>query len=178
MLFNVHAVLMMKKLSIKHSVLLPPLTMIVAMMATMRGRRTSKMAIMMQAATSLSHLVHGTSTADYDDDDDDDGEEDNDDGEEGDEEEDVQDGDGNVILTPSTRHLYPPQGPALDCRRTSLQRTASQTFGFPILQNLHKNKIILNNIDITNIVIIPTPKKCDHKNVVPFRFPISVELFV
>ena len=49
MLFNVHAVLMMKKLSIKHSVLLPPLTMIVAMMATMRGRRTSKVAIMMQA---------------------------------------------------------------------------------------------------------------------------------
>ena len=81
---------MMKKLSIKHSVLLPPLTMIVAMMATMRGRRTSKMAIMMvrrttsmvmtmammatmrgrrtskmaimmQAATSLSHRVQGAS---------------------------------------------------------------------------------------------------------------------
>ena len=93
----------------------------------------------MAMATSSSHLVHGTSTTDYDDDDDDDddGEEDNDDGEEGDEEEDVQDGDDNVILTPSTRRLFPPQGSAIDCRRTSLQRTASQTFGFPILQNRH-----------------------------------------
>ena len=95
----------------------------------------------MAMTTSSSHLVHGTSTTDYDDNDDDDGEEDNDDGdddgEEGDEEEDVQDGDDNVILTPSTRRLFPPQGSAIDCRRTSLQRTASQTFGFPILQNLH-----------------------------------------
>ena len=138
------------------------------------------MVIMMQAATSFSHLVHGASTTDYDDDDDDDVEKDNDDGDD-DGEEDVQDddydGSRNVILTPSTRRLFPPQGSAIDCRRTSLQRTASQTFGFPILQNLHKNKIILNNIDITNIVIIPTPKKCYHKNV-PFRFPISAELFV
>ena len=68
---------------------------------------------------------------------------DNDSGNDGDDEgaEDVQDGDydgsRNVILTPSTRRLFPPQGSALDCRRTSLQRTASQTFGFPILQNLH-----------------------------------------
>ena len=94
----------------------------------------------MAMATSFSHLVHGTSTADYDDDDDDDGEEDNDDGDD-DGEEDVQDddydGSRNVILTPSTRRLFPPQGSAIDCRRTSLQRTASQTFGFPILQNLH-----------------------------------------
>ena len=76
-----------------------------------------------------------------------DGEEDNvdgdDDGNDGDDEgeTDVQDGDydasRNVILTPSTRRLFPPQGSAIDCRRTSLQRTASQTFGFPILQNLH-----------------------------------------
>ena len=67
-------------------------------------------------------------------------EKDNDDGDD-DGEEDVQDddydGSRNVILTPSTRRLFPPQGSAIDCRRTSLQRTASQTFGFPILQNLH-----------------------------------------